>query len=321
MLRTGLSWGERVFYWVVILGLLIALVVFRKATLPVAIFVNGEPVAWVSNFRLAQQAIRLAKEKMQRQHGQEVDFAEKIDTGNLPLPSGRSLSSPAEASDLLLASVSPAQKAWIIKVAEQSALALKSKEEAEQALDLVKAHFIPPDITLVKPPRFKERVTVQEGKVAVGEIVADAETAAQKLIGGLEPPQHHIVKSGEVAIRIARRYGLTLDELKQLNPDKNLDKLKIGDKLLVKRGKPLVTVICVYQVVKQEPVPFKVERRFAPNLPGGALVTKQRGKEGVKEVVYEVVAENGLEVSRKVVKEKVLKEPVSEVILVGGGLR
>jgi hypothetical protein len=50
-------------------------------------------------------------------------------------------------------------------------------------------------------------------------------------------------------------------------------------------------------------------------------VTKQRGKEGLKEVVLEITAENGLEVQRKVVKERILKEPVTEVILVGGGLR
>jgi uncharacterized protein YabE (DUF348 family) len=41
----------------------------------------------------------------------------------------------------------------------------------------------------------------------------------------------------------------------------------------------------------------------------------------LKEVVLEITAENGLEVQRKVVKERILKEPVTEVILVGGGLR
>ncbi|MFN3421281.1 MAG: G5 domain-containing protein [Armatimonadota bacterium] len=321
MLWTGLSWGERTIYWVVILGLTVALILSRRAASPVAIFVNGEPVAWVSNSRLAQRAIQLAREKMRKQYGQEVDFAEKVETGNLPLPSGRNLSSPAEASELLLAKVSPAQRAWVVKVNDQVVVALKSKEEAEQALELVKAHFTPPNVTLVKPPRFKEKVVVQEEKFAVKGVVADAETAAQKLISGLEPPQYHTVKSGEVAIRIARKYGLTLEELQQLNPDKDLDKLKIGDKLLIKRGKPVVTVVCVYQLVKREKVPFKVERRFAPHLPGGALVTKQRGKEGVKEVVYEVTAENGLEVGRRAVKEEIVKEPVTEVILVGGGLR
>ncbi len=317
----GLSWGERIVYWVVILGLMVALLFSRRATLPVAIFVNGEPVAWLSNSRLAQHAIQLAREKMRKQYGQEVDFAEKVETGNLSLPPSRNLSSPAEAAELLLASASPAQRAWVVKVNDQVVAALRSKEEAEQALELVKAHFTPANVTLVKPPRFKEKVVVQEGKFAVRGVVADAETAAQKLIGGLEPPQYHIVKSGEVAIRIARKYGLTLEEMQQLNPDKDLDRLRIGDKLLIKRGKPMVTVVCVYQFVKQEKVPFKVERRFAPHLPGGSLVLKQRGKEGVKEVVYEVIAENGLEVERRAVKEKIVKEPVTEVILVGGGLR
>lgn len=321
MIRTGLGWGERVVYWVIILGLVIALMLSWRATLPVAIFVNGEPVAWLSNSRLAQQAIQLAREKMRKQYGQEVDFAEKVETGNLPLPSGRNLSSPAEASELLLANVSPAQKAWVVKVNDQVVVALKSKEEAEQALELVKAHFTPSNVTLVKSPRFKEKVIVQEEKFAVREVVADAETAAQKLIGGLEPPQYHTVKSGEIAIRIARKYGLTLEEMQQLNPDKDLDRLRIGDKLLIKRGKPMVTVVCVYQFVKQEKVPFKVERRFAPDLPGGELVIKQRGKEGLKEVVYEVVAENGLEIERRAVKEKIIREPITEVILVGGGLR
>ncbi|MFA0785019.1 G5 domain-containing protein, partial [Fervidibacter sacchari] len=72
---------------------------------------------------------------------------------------------------------------------------------------------------------------------------------------------------------------------------------------------------------KKESVPFKTERRFVPHLPGGVLVTKQKGKEGLKEVVLEITAENRLEVQRKVVKEQILKEPVTEVILVGGGLR
>jgi LysM repeat protein len=76
-------------------------------------------------------------------------------------------------------------------------------------------------------------------------------------MGGLEPPKYHVVKSGEFAVRIARRYGLTLEELQRLNPDKNLDRLKVGDKLLVKMGKPLVTVVCVYQVVKQRDCAFQ----------------------------------------------------------------
>ncbi len=321
MLRTGLSWGERVVYWLIILGLGFAFLLQQRARLPVAIFVNGKPVAWLGSVRLAQRAVNLALEELRKRHGPQAEFAETIEIGSLPLRGETSLVSPAEAAQQLLAHTTPAQRAWLITVNEQPVVALTRKADAEEALEAVKAHFTPPYVTLVREPRFKERVTVREGKVPVGQVLPDAKAAVQKLIGGLEPPHYHIVRAGEVGIRIARRYGLTLVQLQQLNPDKNLDRLKVGDKLLVKRGKPLVTVVVTYQVLQREPVPYKVERRFAPHLPGGALVTQQKGREGLKEVVLEVTCENGVEVIRKVVKERIVKEPVTEVILVGGGLR
>ncbi len=321
MLRPGLTWGERVIYWVIIVGLIAVLLLYRQAALPVALFVNGEPVAWVANARLARRAVEIARERLQQRYGSQADFAETVETGNLPLQTEGQLLSPAEAASALLRRVTPVQRAWLIVVNGQPLLALPNEGEAKQALDLVKDHFTPKGTTLVKQPEFKEKVTIRLGKIRPDRLVPDAEAAAQKLISGMEPPRYHVVKSGEVAVRIARRYGLTLAELEKLNPDRNLNRLQIGDRLLVGQGKPLVTVVSVHQVVTREPVPYKVERRLAPHLPGGALVTKQRGKEGVKEVVMEAVYENGVETQRRSVKEQVIKEPVTEVLLVGGGLR
>ncbi|MGQ9728780.1 MAG: hypothetical protein ACUVSC_09725, partial [Candidatus Fervidibacter sp.] len=158
MFQAGLSWGERVVYWVVILALLVAFLLYRRASLPVAIFVKGEPIAWVGNYRLANRAIELAREHLRKRYGPNTDFAETIDTGNMSLPSGEKLLSPLEAAELLLSKVSPAQRAWLIKVYGQIAVALRSKDEAEQALELVKAHFTPVNECLVKPPCVKGEV-------------------------------------------------------------------------------------------------------------------------------------------------------------------
>ncbi len=321
MAPVALRWGERILYWLAILALATMVIMYRRATLPVALFVNGEPVAWVSNIALARQALAMAREELRKRYGEKAEFAEAVDMGQLPLRPNASLVSPSEAAQQLLRRVTPAQQAWLIVVNGQPMLALPTKEEAEQALELTKAHFTPPNVTLVKPPTFKEKVVVRQGKIAMERLLTDAESAAQKFISGWEPPQYHRVQQGEFAIRIARRYNLTLDELQKLNPHKDLNRLKVGDQLLVRRGRPLVTVVCVYQVTEKVPVPFKTERRFAPTLPGGALVTKQRGREGEKEVVVEITCENGEEVDRKVVQERLLREPVTEVILVGGGLR
>ncbi|HOK53047.1 MAG TPA: flagellar biosynthetic protein FliO [Armatimonadota bacterium] len=45
--------------------------------------------------------------------------------------------------------------------------------------------------------------------------------------------QEHVVQKGELAIEIAKKYNLDLEELKQLNSGRNIAKLQIGDRLVV----------------------------------------------------------------------------------------
>ncbi len=316
----GLAWGERIVYWLLLLALGAVLVLQWRAKLPVALFVNGQPVAWLTTSRLAQEALRLAREEMERRYGQGTEFAESVVTGNLPLPPNERLLSPAEAAQRLLRQVHPAKRAWLIVINDRPVIALPRKKDAEQALERVKAALTPSNLPLIRPPRFKERVLLRQGLIAPDRVLTDPEEAARRLTQGLEPPRYHLVKPGEVASRIARRYGISLAELQRLNPDRNLDRIKVGDRLLVSVGKPLVTVVSLHRLVTQEPIPYPVQRRLVPSMPGGAIVTRQRGKEGVREVVWEIVCENGQEVRRRRLQSRILREPVPEILLVGGGL-
>lgn len=54
-----------------------------------------------------------------------------------------------------------------------------------------------------------------------------------------------------------------------------------------------------------------------PNLEYGKESTKSFGLNGRKKVTYSVIYENGKEISRKVVKEEITKEPQDEVITKG----
>lgn len=316
----GLSWGERLVYWLLILALTSVLLLQWRAKLPVAIFVNGEPVAWLATSRLAKEALRMVTQQLQHQYGEGTEFAESVVTGNLPLPAHERLVSPAEAARRLLQRVHPARRAWLIVVNGKPVIALTTQQDAEQTLESVKAALTPSDLPLVRPPRFKERVAIRQGRITPDRVLADPQQAAQRLIHGLQPPRYHVVRSGEVALRIARRYGITLADLQRLNPYRNLDRLQVGDRLLVSVGKPLLTVVSIHQLVTQEPIPYPVQRRLAPSLPGGAIVTRQRGKEGLREVTWEIVCENGQEVRRRQLQARTLREPVPEILLVGGGL-
>ncbi|MDI1472600.1 Membrane-bound lytic murein transglycosylase D precursor [Thermodesulfovibrio sp. N1] len=58
-------------------------------------------------------------------------------------------------------------------------------------------------------------------------------TKKSKELKNSTEPQYHIVKKGENLYRIAKKYNISVDELKRLN-DLNSNKLNIGQKLLVK---------------------------------------------------------------------------------------
>ncbi len=53
-----------------------------------------------------------------------------------------------------------------------------------------------------------------------------------------ETPRTHMVRRGENATVIARRYDLTMDDLRGLNPGKKLDRLRVGDRILLRDAAP-----------------------------------------------------------------------------------
>lgn len=68
---------------------------------------------------------------------------------------------------------------------------------------------------------------------------------------------------------------------------------------------------------EQEAIAFETETQDDAGRYVGETAVKVAGAEGLKEKKFKVVLENGKEVSRELVKEEVLKEPITKVVLQG----
>ena len=68
---------------------------------------------------------------------------------------------------------------------------------------------------------------------------------------------------------------------------------------------------------KVETIAFEKETRENPKLEKGQTKIVQKGVNGEKEITYKVYFENGKEVKREKISEKVTKEPVKEIVEVG----
>ena len=101
----------------------------------------------------------------------------------------------------------------------------------------------------------------------------------------------------------------------QLNEDDRLNRKAEG---YLKPGS-IVEVVRVEKVtdVVEEPANFAVETRNDPNLLKGREKVVQEGKKGTVSRKFEIVKENGKEVSRKLLSEKVITEPQKKIVAVG----
>lgn len=71
------------------------------------------------------------------------------------------------------------------------------------------------------------------------------------------------------------------------------------------------------QLIVKESIDYKTVSKDDSNLEKGASKIEQKGKTGTKELTYQIVRENGKEVSRKLTKTNVTSEPQDKIIIKG----
>ena len=128
-------------------------------------------------------------------------------------------------------------------------------------------------------------------------IVADGRTQVVSI--GNETTVSDVLRSG----------GIETGDLDRVNPPK-LSRVSPGMTITVVRVREETNI-------EQESVPY--ERQTVPNdsLPAGETRLLQSGINGVAEVTYRIIYEDGVEVSRSQVRRVVITPPKSELVMVG----
>lgn len=103
--------------------------------------------------------------------------------------------------------------------------------------------------------------------------------------------------------------NIALDKKDRVKPERTTG-LKEGERITVER-------VSVKEIVEKEAVAFETEVEYSNSMYSDETVEKTPGIEGEKEVTYQVTYVDGKEESRKAVSEKILKEPVNQVVTQG----
>ncbi|MBQ8502971.1 MAG: M23 family metallopeptidase [Clostridia bacterium] len=129
--------------------------------------------------------------------------------------------------------------------------------------------------------------------------------------------EYHSFKEGETAKSIAKQYGLTVAQLRALNPGVNFKKAQNNKKILVSRQENYVRVKVMRTRTHTETIPFETIKKNTSSLQKGTSKTSQQGVNGQKTITELVTYIDGKESYTTVVSQKITKSPVSKIILVG----
>lgn len=209
-------------------------------------------------------------------------------------------------------------KAYAIKANDKILAVVENERIANQVLDNIKSIYLSTaDNVEYEYIGFVEDVKIEPYSTKLTN-VSSLQAAVEKIKNGGQEVVPYTVEAGDSLYAICDKLGVTLEELKEMNPgltDSSL--LHAGDQLNCQRLVPLLTLETVEVATLAESIPYKTEYTTSSYYYEGEAILSRAGVNGKARVTARLTKNNGQIVAREDISKETLIEPISEVIVKG----
>ena len=247
--------------------------------------IEGEEIGMVRDEATVEQFLDELTAKCSSFYGMPVELEQDVVLNREYRSSGEE--NPAAVKEALRRQLTLVADAVMLTVNETPVVPLKSEEGIGEAVDLLSNFYISRADNKLLKTTLVEEITATPCCVPP-ETIYTPEEAYELLRGGKDP--------GEGRLLLASRSG---DDLHKDEPC------------------PTVHVRTVEEVKVVKKIPYKTSYRYTNKMWYAQSRVAVQGKAGQKEVSYHVTRENGEEIARRRVGERVLKKPVTRVVKKG----
>ncbi len=207
---------------------------------------------------------------------------------------------------------------YALEIAGTQIAILPSEKDVQTLLKTYQDSYTQPsDTNEVISVEFSEPI-VTKAIEAQPDQVKPLDVALKELTEGKITTKEYIAQEDDSWWLIARKNDMMTDEVLAGNPGMTEDSyIQLGQKINIVSVTPYLTVMSKGILTSTETIAYDVVTNRDTNLASGKTVVKEPGSEGSKIVTYSYVQKNGQTVSKDVVEEKIVKQPVTQVVSKG----
>ncbi|MBF7097722.1 M23 family metallopeptidase [Alkalibacter mobilis] len=292
---------------------------YYKSVQGYSVTFNDQEIGMVKNIEDFTEGIEIVKENLSEKYGKEIVFQSDVKFERTTIDNSKLLEDPQESAKAIEATnVTLSVEGAVIVIEGEEVAVLSSYEEAELVIENVISNYVnlEENQKIATEPEIDQEYEIVEKLVPFGSI-RETEDVVNFIMQGTDEIFEYEIQTGDTSWDIAVNRGININDLVAANPDKNIEDLHPGEVIKLTEAKPYLDVSVVKEEIYSEKISFETTYQKDSSIYVGKTKEITPGVNGVKEITALVSYENGIQVSKEVVNESVIKEPVTQVVAKG----
>ena len=270
---------------------------------------DGNDLGTVSGIRTVNAVVDDLENITRETLGDEsytVDM-DKLDT-QVGVVRRQSVESREEFTDNLSDELGMVEYAYALYIDDEPVAATTFPGALDELLDQLKKGYITANTV---DSYFVENVEIKQEYVDAS-LVMNLGNIAEILNATKAGEVTYTVQAGDSYYYIAELYGMSVDDLLDMNPGYDPKLLRVGDVLTISNAVPYLTIVNVERQNYVQDIPYEVEYQDDNTMYQGDYKVLSAGTFGKADVTANVTYINGEETARQVVASVTLSDPVTE---------
>ena len=281
---------------------------------------NGRTLGIVKQQQDVLEILDMVSEELSQEYGSNIVIDPETDITFTPvLKFGKEIDDPDTVLRRFTYMGDIQAQAYAINVNGERMATVESEKIAQDVLDSILAMYTGDKSSRKKYESvgFAEDIKIEAYNTTLANVSSKA-AAIKKLKSGGQQKKTYKVVEGDTLYGICDKLGVTLSELKEMNPRiKDTMVLHVGDQFVTQQEVPLLTVETVEITTFAESIAYDTEYKKSSSYYKGETVVTRSGKKGKAKVTARLTKQNGKTVKREDLSVKTIKEPVSKVVVKG----